>query len=116
MKRFICTFHDLFALFAIFWKENPKSAKMIVFEAFFGQYFFLPDRNEELKLIQKEDRFLRIPRRALGMHGQGDHHRWATNYYQGVMLSSLTGTRGRRKNDVAHCSSESILMFIFLSG
>ena len=24
-KVFFCTFHDLFALFAIFWIENPKS-------------------------------------------------------------------------------------------
>ena len=33
-----------------------------------------------------------------------------------LMLSRLTGTRGWRKNDVARCSSESILMFICLSG
>ena len=31
------------------------------------------------------------------------------------MLSSLTGTRGRRKNDVARCSSKSVLTFICLN-
>ena len=40
---------------------------MIVFEALFGQYRILPVKNMELKLIQKVDRFLRGPRRALGM-------------------------------------------------
>ena len=62
----ICTFLDLFALLAIFWKENPKSVKMIVFEVFFGQCRILPDKNQDVKLIQKVDRFLRGPRRALG--------------------------------------------------
>ena len=53
------------------WREkvylhNPKSVKLIVFEACFGQCRIVPDKNQGLKLIQEVDRFLRGPRRALG--------------------------------------------------
>ena len=40
---------------------------MIVLKHFLGQCRTLPDKNQELKLIQKVDRFRRGPRRALGM-------------------------------------------------
>ena len=47
---------------------------MIVFEAFFGQCRILPDKNQELKLIQKVDTFLKGPRRALGRDRIIDGH------------------------------------------
>ena len=40
---------------------------MIVFEAFFGPCRIWPDKNQELKLSQKVDKFLSGPRRALEM-------------------------------------------------